>query len=296
MIANESDLDVLVDLNGYSQIDRLPVVALRPAPIVIGWFNYYATSGIPALDYLIGDAEVVDPGEESAYSEKILRVSGSYLTFDVRYPVPDGVAPPVLERGAITFGSLASLYKITPPVLDAWAAILRRLPDARLVLRNKTLGSPVNQDFLWQRFAVSGVARTRVLLLGPATHADFLETYGQIDIALDTFPYNGGTTTMEALWQGVPVLTFRGDRWASRQSASLLRAAGLDQWVAESVEEFVERAVALGESPETPQRLSDLRLGMRAALVCRPVCDTERFAANMEELFRQVVADRRGSA
>jgi protein O-GlcNAc transferase len=283
------DLDLLVDLNGYSSVERLAVVALRPAPLVLGWFGLYATSGMACYDYLIGDDHVLPGSEEKDYSETILRVPGSYLAFDVRYRVPEVASPPAQATHTITFGSLASQYKITPPVVNAWSRILQRVPGARLLVKNSSLGSAANREFLWQRFERAGVDRRRVVLEGGAPHFDYLAAYDRIDIALDTFPYNGGTTTSEALWQGVPVLAFWGDRWASRTSASILRAAALDEWVTEHVDDFVDRAVSWGTAPEGRHRLAELRDGMRAHLGRAPLCDMASFARSMEALYARAV-------
>ncbi|HEU4391139.1 MAG TPA: tetratricopeptide repeat protein [Blastocatellia bacterium] len=283
------ELDLLVDLNGYSKIDRLAVVALKPAPIVIGWFNLYATSGMACYDYLIGDDQVIPSDEEAFYVEKILRVPGCYLTFEVLYRVPDVVDPPMLSSGKMTFGCLASQYKITDPVVDAWSRILISTGGTRLFLKNATLDSAANRDFLARRFESRGVSRERITMEGSAEHFDFLASYGNIDVALDTFPYNGGTTTSEALWQGVPVITFGGDRWAARQSASICRAAALGEYVSKDVDDYIRLATALAAHPDTPVRLKELRRSMRGRLVSAPVRDTVNFAKNMEGLYEGVV-------
>ncbi len=286
----ESELDVLVDLNGYSRIDRLAVVALKPAPILAGWFNFYATSGMACYDYLIGDDEVIPPGEESCYLEQILRVPGSYLTFRSVAPGAGSGRAPGLSTGNLTFGCLASPYKITRPVVEAWSRILRRAPGARLFVKNPALCCPENRQFLAQRFAQCEVNPDRLAMEGPADHFDFLTAYRHIDVALDTFPYNGGTTTMEALWQGVPVIAFRGNRWAARQSASILRAAGLAEYIADDVDDYVERAVALALAPNTLRRLAELRRGLRHHLAGSAICDTAAFARNMEALYAKMLA------
>jgi protein O-GlcNAc transferase len=285
---DKCDLDILVDLNGYSRIDRLAVIALKPAPIIVGWFNLYATSGMACYDYLIGDNEVIPPEEETFYTEKILRVPGCYLTYEVLYPVPDVVDPPVLSSGKMTFGSLASQYKITEPVVEAWSRILVSAQDTRLFLKNATLDSVANREFLAKRFESHGVPRHRITLEGSANHFDFLAAYGSMDLALDTFPYNGGTTTLEAVWQGVPVITFHGDRWATRQSASINRAAGLREFVARNLDEYISSAIALAKNPDTPARLTELRRTMRDRLVHSPLCDTVNFARNMESLYEGI--------
>ena len=198
----EAGLDVLVDLNGYSRQARLGLFLHRPARRQIAWFNSYATSGVPAFDLLVGDAAVVTPDEERHYCERIVRVPGSYLAFEVRYPVPEVAPPPVLRNGWVTFGSFASAHKITDPVVAAWSRILLGAPTARLLLRGRTLEDPSNRVALLARFARCGVVPDRLILLGGAEHFDFLRGYDEVDISLDTFPYNGGTTTTGAVAGG----------------------------------------------------------------------------------------------
>lgn len=286
-------IDVLVDLNGFSRLERLPLFALRPAPVIAGWFNMFATTGMPAFDYLIGDDVVIPPDEERWYGERIVRVPGSYLTFGVSYAVPGVAAPPCGGGRPVTFGCLASQYKITDDVIAVWCHVLDRVPGSTLIVRNATLSSAATRAFVLERFVSRGIAPGRVRLLGRADHVDFLRTYDDIDVALDTFPYNGGTTTTEALWQGVPVVTYRGDRWASRTSASILCAAGLGELVARDVEGYVSLAAALA-APDAADRLATLRRSMRARLRASAVCDTESFARNMEEIYQRMYQERSG--
>jgi len=280
-----AEIDLLVDLNGYSDMRRLPLFTLRPAQVIVGWFNMYATTGIPSYDCLIGDDRVIPPQEEKFYCEKIVRVPGSYLTFEVTYPVPAVADPPYLTKGAITFGCLASQYKITNDVIGAWSRILQHVPDSSLILKNGALGLPGARQFVHGLFERHHISPERVRLEGPSDHYRFLETYGQMDIALDTFPYNGGTTTTEAIWQGVPVVTYSGDRWVSRTSASILQAANLGELVGNGLEDYISLAISLANSPD---RLLDLRRNMRPRLCDSPVCDTRNFARNMERLYSQM--------
>jgi predicted O-linked N-acetylglucosamine transferase (SPINDLY family) len=276
-----AELDVLVDLNGYSALRRLPVVAYRPARAVVAWFNHFATSGMSAYDCLIGDDVVVHPDEEVHYTEKVVRVPGTYLTFDVAYEVPPVGAAPAARNAHVTFGCFASQYKLTPQVLRAWAAILDGAPGARLLVRNRALDVESNRTSLLQRLADLGIDPARIQLEPGARHFDFLDAYSRVDVALDPFPYNGGTTTSEALWQGVPVLCFDGDRWAARQGASLLRAAGLDAYVASSEDDYVARGIALGAG------LADDRMTMRDRLAASPLMDTRAFARELENIYRE---------
>jgi protein O-GlcNAc transferase len=281
-LIEDNAIDVLIDLNGYSKIARLPLFMLRPAPVIVGWFNMFATTGMPCYDYLIGDDHVIPSAEEPFYCEKILRVPGSYLTFDVTYSVPDITDPPYLASGAVAFGCLAPLYKITPRAIAAWAQILRESPRSLLVLRGSALKSEGARRYIAEAF---GPLAERVRLYGPANHYEFLETYNQIDIALDTFPYNGGTTTTEAIWQGVPVVSFWGDRWVSRTSASILRAGNLGRFVNRDLDGYIAQAIALANSPD---ELLGLRRNMRAGLRASPVCDGETFARNMERIYSSI--------
>jgi len=288
----QAGIDVLVDLNGYSAPARLPLFALRPAPVLVAWFGMYATSGMTCFDYLVGDDAVVQPEEEKFYSEKILRTPGSWLTFEVTYPVPPLTSPPCAAGHGVTFGCVSPQYKITKDVISAWSAILQQVPNSSLLLKNFSLGYSGNRRFVHDMFEVCNISPERVSLEGSSDYYQYLQTFDRIDIILDTFPYNGGTTTTEAIWQGVPVVTFWGDRWASRISASILRAGGLGEFVGRSLEDYISAAVRLASSPGTPDRLRELRLNMRSRLLESPVCDTRSFARNMERLYERVTGGR----
>jgi predicted O-linked N-acetylglucosamine transferase (SPINDLY family) len=284
------DIDVLIDLNGYSYTRRLGLMLRKPAPVQLGWFNMYATTGMRSYDAIVGDAEVVENEEAAFYSEAILRVPGTYLAFNVQYETPDVVPPPCLSAPgrALTFGCLAPQYKISPPVLAAWAEILKASPGTRLILRNTFLSDAGNRGEIHARFAKLGIEPERVALHPPVEHFEFLKTYAEIDVALDTFPYSGGTTTMEALWQGVPVLTFDGDRWASRTSKSLLRAARFEDWVMPSRETYIKRAIDLAHSERTPAMLAGRRDAVRWGLLSSAVCDTARLCGELEAIFKKM--------
>ena len=287
-------LDVLIDLNGYGVQKRLGLLMRRPAPQIVGWFNSFAATGLDAIDWLVGDAAVIPKPEEKHYGERIHRVPGTYLPFEILYPVPDVAPPPSAAAGApITFGCLGSHYKLTDATLAAWAEILRAAPASRLFVKNGALEDGSTRDDLLGRLDQSGIAPARVTLAGRSEHFAFLDAYAQVDIALDTFPYNGGTTTTEALWQGVPVLAFDGDRWVGRTSKSLLLAGGLGDWVMPDAAAYVRRAVELALDPATPTRLAALRSGMRARLAASAACDADGFCREMETFYRSLAAARR---
>ncbi len=289
-LIREQQLDIVVDLNGYSVTSRLEVLMSRLSPVTVAWFNMYATSGLPGIDWIIGDEFVVRPEEERFYSEKVCRLPQSYLSFIVEHHAPEVSPPPCLCSGRFSFGSMVSQYKITPAVLDAWSEILKRTPGSQLVMANRALEKTANRDYLIRRFLERGVDSERIRLLRPAEHFEYLKYYDQIDIALDSFPYNGGTTTTEAIWQGVPVLTFDGDRWASRTSRTLLMNCHLSEFVATGVQDYIEHAVKWATDPASRPRLTRLRTQMRTALLNSPVCQIDNMVQAMETLYRQLVA------
>jgi protein O-GlcNAc transferase len=222
----------------------------------------------------------------------VARVPGSYLAFSVLYPVPEIVPRPYVATGQLTFGSFASQYKLTDEVIAAWATILNRSPASRLLIKNRTLSDASNRAALHQRFQRHDVLSERVLLEGPEAHYQFLAAYARVDIALDIFPYSGGTTTTEALWAGVPVLTFNGDRWASRTSRSLLLAAGLDDRCMPNLTAYIDQAVMLARSPMTTVELRKLRMSMRERLKAASVCDSAGLCRALENLYRQGIEDK----
>lgn len=289
-IISGQGIDVLIDLNAYSTPRRLGLFTAPPAPVTAGWFNMYATSGLPGFHYIIGDDEVVKPGEDAHYSETVLRLPMSYLTFITAHRTPPVVDPPCLANGHITFGSLITQYKMTGQVIAAWANILNDAPTARLFLANRAMEQTENRNWLAGRFAEHGVDPDRIDIAGGAPHYEYLKNYDRMDFALDAFPYNGGTTTMEAIWQGVPVLTFDGDRWASRTSQTLLKRTHLGGYVAESCQAMVAQAIRLASDPGTPAELQRLRHAMRGELEHAPVCDAPALARAMEELLEDALA------
>ena len=195
---------MLVDLNGHSDQDRMPCCCTAPRRCRSAGRNIYATTGFAAFDCVVGDAWTIPPEEERFCIERVRRVPSTYLAFDLSYPAPEVAPPPCLTEGHITFGGMVFGYKITDPVIESWSRILHAVPDSRLLLRNRGWGaSPIGLDMV-ARFAAQGIEPARLTLEGGGEHFDFLRTYARIDIALDAFPYNGGTSTAEALCRASP--------------------------------------------------------------------------------------------
>ena len=272
---HDDRIDVLVDLSGHTGCNRLPMFAWRPAPLQISWLGYFATTGLSEIDYLLADSHVVPPGEEAQYTERIWRLPDSYLCFTLpTEPVP--VAPlPALSNGYLTFGCLNNHKKLNDGVIAVWSRILHAAPRSRLLLKNHQLGEPSIMRETFARFAAHGIDDTRLLLEGPSSRDQYFSTYHRVDLALDPFPYPGGTTSVEGLWMGVPVLTRRGDRFLSHLGELVLKTVGLPEWIAADTEDYVARAVAAANDPSS---LAALRAGLRERVERSPLADAPRFA------------------
>ncbi|MDD4888740.1 MAG: tetratricopeptide repeat protein [Phycisphaerae bacterium] len=278
-------IDILFDLGGHFAGNRLLTFARNPAPIQVTWAGYVGTTGLSAMDYLLADRWEVPPGAEADYCERVLRMPDGYVCFDPPTEAPPIGPLPALENGRVTFGSFNNPAKVTPAVIATWSAILRRLPGARLLLKYRGLDNAAVSGRLRAVFAEQGIEPQRVEFAGWSEHAELLAAYNRVDLALDTFPYSGGLTTCEALWMGVPVVTYPGETFAGRHSLSHLSNVGLTETIARDLEEYVGMAVSLaGDLP----RLAALRAGLRQRVAASPLCDGSRFARNLLELLRGV--------
>ena len=276
-------VDILFDLAGHTARNRLLVFARKPAPIQITWCGYSSTTGLSAMDYILADRYVLPPEAEAHYSERVLRMPDGFLCYDPPSGAPPVSALPALERGYVTFGCFNNPAKITRQAVAVWTKILERLPHARLVLKYKGMDSTSVIDRFATLFAEHGVAPDRVECGSAGAH--LLMQYQDVDIALDPFPYTGCTTTCEALWMGVPVITYPGETFASRHSLSHLSVIGLTEMAARDLDDYVEVAVSLAS--DLP-RLAALRAGLRERMAASPLCEGKRFAANLMCALRDV--------
>lgn len=277
-------IDILIDLSGHTLFNRLPVFARRPAPVQVTWLGYSGTTGLAAMDYILGDRWVTVENEAAQLTEIPWRLPHSYLCFSPpQLPVEVGPLP-AGDAGPITFGSFNNLNKMSDLTVAAWAKVLEAVPGSRLLLKHRILGEPEIANKTRARFAAHGIAAERLLLMGRDTTAEaHLANYNLLDIALDPFPYNGTTTTAEALWMGVPVLGLRGNRFIAHVGESILNTAGLGGWVAEDLDDYVAKAAAFAADRAG---LAGLRQGLRQQLLTSPLCDAQRFARDLEEAFR----------
>ena len=280
-------IDILVDLAGHTAGNRLGIFARKPAPVQATYIGYPNTTGLARVDYRLTDASADPPGEdESLYTERLYRLPRCFLAYRPPAEAPPIAARPSLAAGRVTFGSFNALPKVNARTVATWAAILDAVPGARFILKNASLVDPATQARYRDLFAAHGVAAERVDLVAyMQERGGHLGFYNRIDIALDTFPYNGTTTTCEALWMGVPVVTFRGQRHAARVGASLLDAVGLDELVAPSVEAYVALARDLAAQPE---RLAAISRSLRGRLQASPLLDAQGLARAVEDAYRKM--------
>jgi predicted O-linked N-acetylglucosamine transferase (SPINDLY family) len=260
----------------------LPVFAWKPAPVQVAWLGYFASTGVKEIDYILCDARVLPESEAAHFVERPWRLPDCYLCFTPPHEDVEVGPLPLLENGYVTFGCFNKLSKMNDRVVGVWSRVLKAVPGSRLMLKAKELNDPVLRAATLTRFAAQGIDAGRLILSGYTPRAAYLAEYGRVDIALDPFPYPGGTTTVEALWMGVPVLSLRGERFLSHAGESLLGTAGLGDWVAADEDEYVAKAVAMTADG---QGLSALRRGLRAQLLTSPLCDAARFAAHLGAAF-----------
>lgn len=283
----EDGIDILIDLAGHTANNRLQVFASKPAPLQVTWLGYPNTTGIAAMDYRLTDASADPPGTtEVLYTETLVRLPGCFLSYQPSADAPAVGSLPMLSTGRVTFGSFNNLAKITPVVIRVWSEILVALPDARLLLKSRATGDPDVRRRLQDVFAEQGIEAGRLDFHDsvPSFH-DHMAVYNQVDIALDTFPYNGTTTTCEAMWMGVPVIALAGDVHAARVGVSLLSAVGMEDYIATDTEGYVALAVQLAHQSE---RLSAVRQQLRGKLRHATLCDGRRFARDMESALRDM--------
>lgn len=277
-------IDILIDLDGHSGPNRLPVFARRAASLQVTWAGYVGTTGLDAMDYLITDSRQTIETDLSLITEQPVYMPGNYVALAPILNAPDVGPCPSRQNGFITFGCFNALDKINGQVISLWSEILSAVPGSRLSLITFDLGDPAVRARIERMFADHGVAANRLDLSGKLPRQDLLNAYNAIDIALDPFPYSGGLTTLESLWMGVPVITKRdGDRFACRHSTTHLTALGFMECVADDAEDYVTRVVSLAADAD---RRATLRQKSREMMRSSPVCDGAAFTRALEQAYR----------
>ena len=283
LVRNDA-IDILVDLAGHTDNHRLLLFARKPAPVQVSWNGYPNTTGMRAIDYRITDARADPPGTtEHLYSEKLVRLPEVYVAFTLPRVSPEVSPPPVLETGQITLGSFNAVFKVTPWAIKVWSRLLHELSDSRLLIFAVPAGR--TRERILREFARHGIGEARLELAPRLPMAEFLNAHARVDIALDTFPYSGTTTTCQTLWMGVPVITLAGKSLVSRVGVTMLASVGLENCVAVDEADYVRKAIALAGDRD---RLRELRLGMRHRMAVSPLTDGARFASFLEDAYAEM--------
>lgn len=282
-LIQDDGIDVLVDLAGITDFNRLKVFAAKVAPLQIMWIGYFGTIAMPEMDYLVGDHNVFEAGDENFYLEKTYKLPYSYLPGEP-YGISNEIREiPVKRNGYITFGAFNKMLKITPDVMDIWSKILINVPNSKLFFKNTCLADPDTQNMIIDFFHQRNIPRERLILESFSPRKEFLDKYNEIDISLDSFPYGGGVTTIESLHMGVPVITWHGDRWMCRASSSYLKVLGYEELISKTLDEYVIKAVELAN--DIP-RLETYRKNLR-----QKILNSEINASNFVKHFENSVID-----
>ena len=282
-------IDILVDLSGHSQDNALPIMAYRPAPVQVSGIGYTNTTGLRTVDYFLSDEVCVPPGDTlaaSGFTEKILRLPHTHFCYapeEIRTMPMDGRDAPVRTNHYVTFGSFNNFAKVTDEILLLWRSILETVSDARLVIKGKICSIDSGIEIVKQRLSVVGCDLSRIEFRPYSP--DYLEQYRDIDIALDTAPYNGGLTTCEALYMGVPVISLRGRTHGARFGASILTNAGVRELVVENGLNYVRRAVQLAESPSL---IEAYHMGLRDNMKRSPLMDMKGYMRELEAAYQRI--------
>ena len=277
------DIDILIDLSGFSAGNRMAALARKPAPVQIAsWVGYPATTGLPAMDYILADRHQVPPGAERYYSERVIRLPDSYVCFE---PPPDAPEIGESQSGLFTFGSFNGLKKINPQAVALWSRILRAAPDSRLLMKAQGLDCTTTRQRFVDLFGANGIAAKRLQFVGGTSPAEHLDWMRRADLALDPFPYSGGRTTLEALWMGLPVVTLPTESFAGRHSLGYLQTLGLSEWVARDTDHYVELAVSLARDPTS---LALWRGCLRERMLASPLADTARFTNDLDSALTTI--------
>ncbi len=286
-LVRADQIDILVDVGGHTANSRLLDFAAAPAPVQVSYLGYPDTTGMDSIGYRITD-DWADPAglTEKWHTEELVRLPRGFLCYRPSPESPPVAPMPALAGEQFTFGSFNNMAKVSEAALDLWASVLNRTPGSRIVVKNKALSEPEARQRLQSQLAARGVAPQRVFMSGLINSlAGHLNSYALVDLALDTWPYHGTTTTCEALWMGVPVISLTGQTHLSRVGVSLLHALGLDQFAVGSPEDYIALAVRLaGEQ----SYLAELRQGMRALMQASPLVDEAGFTADLEDAYRRL--------
>ena len=278
-------IDILVDLTGHTGNNRLTVFAQKPAPVQVTYLGYPDTTGMSAIDYRLTDSLTNPPQSQQFYTEKLIALPGTFACYKPPEYAPPLTPLPAEKNGFVTFGSFNNGCKMHPFIMSLWVQILNANQNSRLLLRFKGGNDRTLREYYFNQFEQLGTARDRVDIDGWKSPAEHLQMYSQVDIALDTFPLNGHTTTCEALWMGVPTMSLVGQCHPSRFGLSVLSCLGLDFFASSAHQDYVAKAAALAQNRPA---LANIRNSMRARMATGGLCCAKAFAKNVEAEYRKM--------
>lgn len=278
-VIHNQGIQILIDLSGHTAHNRLPVFAYKPAPVQVSWLGYFATTGLPEMDYFLGDPIMSPQNEADHFCEKVWNLPQTWLCLTPPSEEVKISNLPASRNGHITFGCFGNLSKMNDRVVNLWTTVLRKMPDSKLFLKSRQLADADVIKDVQKKFANQGVSTDRLLLAGPSSRNAYLAAYNQVDIVLDTFPYPGGTTSVDALWMGVPVLTLRGDRFLSHLGESIATNAAQSHWIAQDSDDYVGKAIKFACDLEG---LTNNRRTLRERVLQSPLFKINQFAKHFE--------------
>ena len=282
----EDKIDILVDLSGHTAGNRLTCFAMEPAPVMVSWLGYWATTGLSCIDAVILDNWHAPEGTEKDFVEKIERLPVIRFCYQPLGELPqERLEPPCLTYGHITFGSFNNTVKYNSELFDVWGHILKDLPTSRLLLKWKNFHDPVFRERIARSFEKRGIERSRIEMRGWSLHVDMLAEFADVDILLDTFPFTGGITTCNALWMGVPVVSLQGETVVGRQGYAILKQLDLEELAANSTEHYINIAEGLANNTTL---LSLLRCTLRSRMRKSKICDVKGFTKHLEDVFIRI--------
>ena len=284
---HDDGIHILIDLAGYTADSRLSLFAWRPAPVQVSWLGFFASTGLSYMDFFIADTMSVPQKNQSYFTEKVWYLPETRLCFsppaiDI---AQDLSALPALNNGFITFGCFQNLSKFNDTMLQHWSTILKNCPNSKLLIKNKQIANLSVKAELLERLNNLGIKTESLILEEGSPRAQYLGAYSKVDFMLDTFPYPGGTTTCEALWMGVPTLTLAGNTLLERQGAAMLNCVGLNDWIANNEEEYIQKATSFAHYI---QHLSQLRGTIRDKMAISPLVDAALFAKNLKSALNSM--------
>lgn len=281
-LIRENEIDILIDLSGHTKGSRLTAFSYRPAPVMISWLGYFATTGLSYIDGVFLDRWHAPKGSEKYYVESIVRLKSKFCYQPAPWAPTTLSSLPFLAKNYISFGCFNNTNKLNDKVYDAWVEILAAIPNSKLVLKWRTFNDKNFREKTIRHFVSRGIDSARVQLRGPSSHAELLREYEDIDIALDPFPFSGGLTSFEALWMGVPVITLPQSRTVSRQTSAILNQIDYSEFIADNIKDYVLKAISLAEDFK---KLSCIRKSLRDKMRAAPFMNVKGFTNDIESAF-----------